>query len=126
MNKKDYLILFFVVLAVMLIFAGFDYFIHGLSSEYDVPSRYFTNKIIYGTVIGYAANLLFRNKKLFTRSLLVSLGISVLLQVRYFLEGYPKDFVFLFLGIHFILLLPISFVVFKLSEKWLKRGKAKK
>ena len=126
MIKKDYFILFFVILAVVLIFAGLDYLIHGLSSEYAVPSRYFTNKIIFGTVIGYAAGLLFRNKKLFTRSLLVSLSISVLLQVRYFIEGYPKDFVFLFLGIHFILLLPISFVIFKLSEKWLKRGKSKK
>ena len=127
MNKTYYYsILFFVILAVVLIFAGFDYLIHGLSSEYTVPSRYFINKIIYGTVIGYTAYLLFRNKKLFTRSLLVSLCVSVLLQVRYFLEGYPKDFVFLFLGIHFILLLPISFVIFKLSEKWLKHSKSKK
>lgn len=80
MNKTYYYYystLFFVVLAIVLIFAGFDYLIHGLSSEYDVPSRYFTNKIIYGTVMGYAAYLLFRNKKLFTRSLLVSLCVSV-------------------------------------------------
>ena len=118
MNKKDYLILFLVILVIILIFGLFDYFIHSLSSEYDVPSRYFTNKIIYGTLIGYGACLLFRKKPLFVKSLLVSLIVSILLQVRYYIEGYPKDFVFLFLGIHFAILLPVSFIVFKFYERW--------
>jgi len=124
MNAKDYLILFFVILAIVLIFAGFDYLTHGLSPEYNVPSRYFRNKVIFGTLIGYVAYLLFRKKQLFTKSLLVSLCVSVLLQVRYFIEGYPKEFVFLFLGIHFIILLPVSFAIFRFSEKWLKHSKS--
>ena len=124
MNAKDYLILFFIILAIVLIFAGFDYLTHGLSPEYNVPSRYFTNKVIFGTLIGYIAYLLFRKKQLFTKSLLVSLCVSVLLQVRYFIEGYPKEFVFLFLGIHFIILLPVSFAIFRFSEKWLNHSKS--
>lgn len=126
MNTKDYFVLFSVILAIILIFAGFDYLIHGLSSAYNVPSRYFRNKIIFGTLIGYATYFLIRKKQVFTKSVLFSLSVSVLLQVRYYIEGYPKDFVFLFLGIHFILLLLISFALFKFSEKWLNHGKSQK
>lgn len=124
MKPKEYLILFFAILAIIIIFAGLDYLTHKVSPEYDVPSYYFKNKIIFGTVIGYIACLLFRKKQLLTKSLLVSLFVSVLLQIRYYLEGYPKDFVFLFLGIHFIILLPVSFALFKFSEKWVNGGKS--
>ena len=124
MKIKNYLILFFVVLAIIIVFAGLDYLMHKLSPKYDVPSYYFKNKIIFGTLIGCISYLLFRKKQLFTKSLLVSLSVSVLLQIRYYLEGYPKDFVFIFLGIHFIILLPVSFALFKFSEKWINGSKS--
>jgi len=107
----------FVVLVIILIFALIDYFSHQISVEYSVPPRYFPNKIIYGTIIGFITFLFVRKQKVFTKSLVFSLAISVLLQIKYFLEGYPRDFVFIFLGIHFIILLLVSFIVFKLTEK---------
>lgn len=117
MTKKYYILSFFVTLLIILIFAGLDYLIHSLSNEYSVPSYYFRNKIIFGTLIGYLSYLLFQKRSVFVKSLLVSLLVSVLLQVRYFIEGYPLDFVLLFLFVHFIILLPVSFVVFKISTK---------
>jgi len=108
----------FVVLVIILIFALIDYFSHQISVEYSVPPRYFPNKIIYGTIIGFITFLFVRKQKVFTKSLVFSLAISVLLQIKYFLEGYPRDFVFIFLGIHFIILLLVSFIVFKLTEKY--------
>lgn len=119
MSKRDYFISFFVTLMIILIFAGVDYLIHSLSNEYDVPSYYYRNKIIFGTLIGYLSYLLFQKKSVVVKSLSVSLFVSVLLQVRYFIEGYPLDFVLLFLLIHFIILLPVSFVIFKISSKLL-------
>ncbi|MBI2499077.1 hypothetical protein HYV88_02445 [Candidatus Woesearchaeota archaeon] len=107
----------FVVLVIILIFALMDYFSHQISVKYSVPPRYFPNKIIYGTIIGFITSLFARKWKLFTKALIFSLVISVLLQIKYFLEGYPRDFVFLFLGIHFVILLVVSFIVFKLTEK---------
>ena len=119
-NIKKIFITFIVVLGIILIFTLGDYFIHILDEEYSVPSRYFTNKVIYGTIIGFITFLFVKKKKLLTKSLVFSAVVSILLQVRYFLEGYPKDFVFLFLAIHFAILLPISLIIFKLFEEYIK------
>ena len=118
LDFKKIILTLFVVLGIILIFALIDYFAHQLSIEYSVPPRYFPNKIIYGTVIGFITSLFVRKHKLFTKSLVFSLVISVLLQIKYFLEGYPRDFVFTFLGIHFIILLVVSSIIFKLTEKY--------
>ena len=100
-----------------MIFAFIDYLFHQLSNEYDVPGYYYKNKIIYGTIIGFLAYLLTRKQKLLTKALVFSAGVSILLQIRYYLEGYPLDFVLLFLGIHFVILLAVSWRVFKSAEK---------
>ena len=109
---KKLFLLFIMVLGIILIFALFDFFAHTLNVEYSVPPRYFPNKIIYGTLIGFVTLLIFKKQKPLVRSLFFSGVISVLLQIRYYLEGYPKDFVFLFLGIHFIILFILSFSLF--------------
>jgi len=112
MKIKDYVILFFVTLIIILIFTALDYFTHGLSPEYSVPGYYFSNKIIFGTLIGFLA-LIFLNKINWgKRALLTSLIVSVLLQTRYYLEGYPKKFVFEFMLFHFLMLVVSSFIVF--------------
>ena len=118
LNFRKIIFAFFVVLVIILMFALIDYFAHQLSVEYSVPLRYFPNKIIYGTIIGFITSLFVRKKRIFTKALIFSLMISVLLQIKYFLEGYPRDFVFTFLGIHFIILLVVSFIIFKLTEKY--------
>ena len=112
MKIKDYVGLFFVTLLIILLFTALDYFTHGLSPEYSVPNYYFRNKIIFGTLIGFLA-LIFLNKINWgKRALLTSLIVSVLLQTKYYLEGYPKKFVFEFMLFHFLMLVVSSFIVF--------------
>src|SRR3989344_2974124 len=85
---KNLVLIFLAVLVIILIFTFIDYLIHQLKEEYAVPSYYFGNKIIFGTIIGLVAYLLVRKKNLPAKSLIFSAIISILLQVRYYLEGY--------------------------------------
>ncbi len=116
-NIKNLILIFLLVLSIILVFSLIDYLIHALNAEYDVPSRYFQNKVIYGTIVGFLTFLFIGRRKAITKALILSAVISILLQVRYFLEGYPKDFVFLFLAIHFLILFVISSITFKILEK---------
>lgn len=116
---KNVVLTFLVVLGIILLFTLIDFFIHKLNREYDVPSYYFRNKIIAGTLIGFITYLFIRNQKLGVKSLVFSAIISVLLQIRYYIEGYPKDFVFLFLGIHFAILLLVSWFIFKITKNYI-------
>jgi len=115
-SYKKAIAIFFIILGIILVFAFIDYLFHLLSEEYAVPSRYFTNKVIYGTLFGLITYYFARKQTLFKKSLYFSLVVSVLLQVRYFLEGYALSFVLLFLGIHFIILLAISWTVFRMMK----------
>ena len=117
LGVKEILLTLGIAIAIVLTFSFFDYLVHSLNIEYSVPPRYFPHKILYGTIIGFVTLLIFRKQKPLTKSLIFSAAISILLQIRYYLEGYPKDFVFLFLGIHFVILLAISFGLFKFLEK---------
>ncbi len=105
---------FLLILGIILIFTLIDYFFHQLSPEYSVPSRYFPNKIIYGTLIGFIMFwLLATMKRPWLKSLFFS-GVTVIfLQIRYFLEGYPLNFVIEFLFIHFAILYLVSWLSFK-------------
>lgn len=118
--KKNITFDFLIILMIILIFTLIDYFFHLLSAEYSVPSYYFRNKIIFGTIIGFITYLLIRKQKPLAKSLIFSAVISILLQTRYYLEGYPKDFVFLFLGIHFAILWLVSSIIFKYLLKEVK------
>ncbi len=113
---KNLFLIFLIIFAVILIFAFFDYLLHSLSDEYAVPPRYFPNKIMYGTIYGFFIFLLVRKQSPFIKSFLFSLIVDVSLQTRYFLEGYPLDFVLLFLILHFMILFPVSWVFFKLIK----------
>ncbi len=110
------------VFIIILLFAVGDYFTHLVEEEYSVPGRYFSNKLIYGTLFGFVAYLLFWKRSLWTRVLVFSVVVSVSLQVRYFLEGYHLDFVLLFLGIHFLILLVVSYFGFKMLDNYLNRN----
>jgi len=111
---KKYIIFFFISLVIISIFAIVDYVIHSLSPDYDVPSYYFRNKVIFGTAIGFIALIFAQKLSISKKSLIFSAAVSLLLQARYFLERYPKEFVLEFLFIHFLILLPASWVIFKL------------
>lgn len=121
-NYKELIFGFLIVFGIILIFAGFDYLIHLTSAEYSVPSRYFPNKIIYGTLIGFITYLFIKNKKPVSKAIIFSSVVAILLQIRYFIEGYPLDFVVTFLFIHFFILLITSWIVFnKFKQKKAKR-----
>lgn len=111
-----------IVFLIILIFTLIDALVHSLSVDYAVPDYYFRNKIIFGTIIGFITCLFIKNKESFTKSLIFSVIISVLLQIRYALEGYNLKFVIEFLFFHFLILLFTSIIIFKLSKKYLKGG----
>ena len=122
---ENYLPILIIVFLVILIFTLVDVVVHSLSEEYSVPDYYFRNKIIFGTIIGFATYLIVKKKKLLIKSLIFSIVISFLLQTRYFLEGYSLKFVIEFLFFHFLMLLPVSLICFKIFDKFLKGGKLK-
>lgn len=113
---KNLFLIFLIIFAVILLFAFVDFLLHSLSETYAVPPRYFPNKIIYGTIYGFFIFLLVRKQNPFMKSFLFSLIVDVSLQTRYFLEGYPFNFVFLFLILHFMILFPVSWIFFKLIK----------
>jgi len=118
MDLKKAAVIFLVILAIILVFTFFDYLIHSLSEKYTVPSYYFRNKVIFGTLIGLIVYYFARNLVFWKKSLVFSAIISVLLQTRYTIEGYPLDFVILFLFIHFAILLVVSMIVFRLVDRY--------
>lgn len=89
---KEFVLIFVVIFAIILLFAFVDFLLHSLREEYAVPPRYFPNKIIYGTIYGFFIFLLVRKQNPFMKSLLFSLTVDVLLQTRYFLEGISRYF----------------------------------
>lgn len=116
-NLKYYSRLFILILAIVLVFTFIDFIFHSLRESLAVPGYYYRNKIIFGTLIGLGTYFFVRKMKLLPRTLIFSVVIAILLQVRYFLEGYPKWFVFLFLGLHFLMILPTAYFAFKYSDK---------
>ena len=124
MRKTErYLITFSFFVAAILVFDFIDFLFHGLSPAYIVPERYFRNKAIYGILISFIVYLFVQNKKLWTRILAISLVVSILLQVRYYLEGYSLEFVFLFMVIHFGILLVTLWLGFKyILDPFLSKG----
>jgi len=113
---KNLISIFILVLVVILLFSFIDYLAHSINIRWAVPDYYFPHKIIYGTVIGFIAYLFIKKQKALIKSLIFSAAISILLQINYYFQGYPKEFVFLFLGIHFIILFILSFIAFRLLE----------
>lgn len=120
LNYKNILLIFLSVLAIILIFFVLDYLVHSLSEEYAVPDYYFKNKIIFGTFWALAIYYFIRKQDIVKRSLILSAFVAIVLQTRYYLEGYPLKFVLEFLIFHFLMLLASSLLVFWLMKKKLK------
>src|ERR1035437_9813777 len=107
MNSKSQKIIFssIVLMVVILLFTIIDHSIHGLENAWSVPDYYFRNKIPFGFLWGIVGLLLARKvQNIWLKALVVSSIIATTLQLRYFIEGYPLDFVIIFLFIHFIIL----------------------
>ena len=84
-----------------------DYGAHLMSPLFSVPPPYLPNKLMVGSLIAVVAFYVGRR---FIRTpdrlaLFVCAVVAILLQVRYFLEGYNLFFVFSFLVLHFLMFL---------------------
>lgn len=117
LDYKQVFFILFLVLTAVLIFTFIDYLVHKLNEEYSVPGRYFSNKILYATLYSFLIYFFVRKLNSLNKSLIISGITVVLLQIRYFFEGYPLDFVFFFLVLHFIMLFVPLFLLFKICKE---------
>lgn len=120
LSWKNVFISFLIVVIIIAVFTFIDYLFHLLSEEYAVPGYYYRNKMIFGTIIGFITYLFTAKAKPVTRAIIFSAAVSILLQLRYYLEGYPRDFVFLFLGIHLGILVAITIPAFLIIKNRIK------
>lgn len=60
MNFKKIAKTIAVVSVILVVATFFDYLAHSTSPRFGVPPEYFTNKVIYGSLIGLLALLVFR------------------------------------------------------------------
>ena len=93
-----------LILSVICIGTVGDWFAHDASPLFAVPEYYFPHKILYGSLIALLALWAYRHFVPSDRWLAfcVTLTTAILIQVRYFLQGYDLTFVLLFAGVHFI------------------------
>jgi len=121
MNKKisKHIFTGVMLLIVILLFTDFDYLTHSLNAYWSVPDYYFRNKIPFGFLWGivglFAAS---RVEAVWLKALTVSGIIAVMLQIRYFIEGYPLSFVFSFLFFHFTILYVLSHFMFLVLRRY--------
>ena len=107
-----------LLLIVILLFTILDYSVHGLEKAWSVPDYYFRNKIPFGFLFGAIGVLLAKKfQRNWLKALAVAGTVAVTLQFRYFIEGYPLSFVFLFLLIHFVILYVLSVLMFLILNK---------
>ena len=117
LNFERILLTITIIFIAVVIFTAIDYLVHGLSPEYSVPDYYFKNKIIFATIIGSIVYFFIKKRVFWQKSLIVSLVTAVLLQIKYYLQGYPKEFVFEFMLFHFLMFLASSMLMFYLFRK---------
>ncbi len=120
---KKYLAPFFLIAGVIIVFTFVDYLFHIIDPEYAVPDRYFRNKVIFGTIYSFIIYFFVRKLPPVIASLILALVVSSVLQIRYYFEGYGIEFVILFLGIHFFILWPISWIFFEYKDRLIKLKK---
>jgi hypothetical protein len=114
-SKKMSLILIFI-LEVMLVFTFLDYLAHSLSLAYKVPSSYFGDEVIYGTIAGFFAYLLVKKEKILKKSLIFSAIMAVCIQLVYLSIGYSWNFILTFLIINFVTMFIVSYLGFKIAR----------
>ena len=104
-----------LMLIVVLVATTIDYIVHSLNESFYVSFDYFTNKVIFATVWGIVGLFIFRNyiKNPTKLAIATSAFIAVVLQTKYFLQGYPLFFVFLFMFLHFLMFLVPSIPIFR-------------
>lgn len=121
-RMKRFILIIVLVAAGIVLGTVIDYMVHESNpEEWGVPPWYYRNKMIFGTFWGAAAFLVARRwwRTPLSLALATSAVVAVALQTRYFFEGYPLDFVFLFMGLHFLMFL---FPLWALFAMWRRVG----
>ena len=108
-----------LLILVMAIATFIDWRVHESNPRFYVEWEYYRNKVIFGALWGFAGFWVFKRwvKNLDFLALVVSTVIAVSLQTKYFFEGRPLDFVFIFMGLHFLMFLAPAFVIFRLFPR---------
>ncbi len=114
---KEVVLRFVLMLAAVLVFTFFDWIVHSSSAYLSVPSFYFKNKIIYGTLFAFLSSLVFRKLPLKKQSFFITIVTVLLLQIRYVLYGYTLFFHAVVLVEHFIFLWASSYGALKVLER---------
>lgn len=110
-----------LVLIIVVIATIIDFFTHSSSPKFYVPPEYYRNKIIFSALWGMIILFVFRKIKNLTGKAFIFAGfIALVLQIKYFLQGYDRFFVFLFMFLHFFMFLVPAWVVFKLYPKYFR------
>ena len=104
-----------LILVIFCIGTAMDWVVHHANAEFYVPFLYYRNKIIFGTILGFAVLKIVSRWTTNYRwqAFWMSLIVAILLQTKYFILGYELFFVFLFIPIHFLVFLIPSSVIFK-------------
>ena len=116
MNTKQLITRFGLVLLAVFVFSFLDWLVHSSSPYLSVPSWYFRNKIIFGTIIAFVASLFLHKQTIWRQSLIVSLITVVLLEIRYAFLGYAWWFHAIVLPEHFIFLTLTLYVALKIEK----------
>lgn len=103
------------ILIIVIIATIIDYIVHSSKPSFYVPTEYYINKVIYATIWGFLGLAVIRNWIISPAKLAVGMSaiIAIVLQTKYFLQGYNLFFVFLFMFLHFIMFLIPSIIIFR-------------
>ncbi len=116
LGKKDskFLKQLGLVLVIAIIATIIDWIVHSSSPRFYVEFGYYVNKIIFSVIWGVIILFIFRKLKNITAKTFIFAGfIALVLQVKYFLQGYDRFFVFLFMFLHFLMFLIPAWIIFK-------------
>jgi len=119
MNYKKISLQILLMLVMMGVATLIDYLTHSANERFYVEAEYYRNKIIFGALWGLVGFYVFRIwvKNLDILAVLVSLVIAVSLQTKYLLQGRPPDFVFIFMGLHFLMFVFPTFTIFRMFPR---------
>lgn len=113
-----------LVLIIVCIATAIDFAVHSIKEEYSVPFDYFTNKIIFAAFWGMVVLIVFhKTKSVRKKAILFSAIVSIILQTRYFFQGYEIKFVFLFMILHFFMFLIPAWIIFNYKKEVFSRYK---
>ncbi|MBI2449115.1 hypothetical protein HYV49_02355 [Candidatus Pacearchaeota archaeon] len=110
-----------LVFVIVIIATIIDWMTHSLSPRFYVTFEYYRNKIIFSMLWGIVILFVFRKMKNLTGKAFIFAGIiALVLQVKYFLQGYDRFFVFLFMFLHFFMFLAPAWIIFKRYAKYFR------